>query len=552
MARATRWDDGPDREDAGGRVVLALVLGLALLTGCVYVGAYLAAGDKIPVGTQVAGIDIGGHRPTTAVERLRDGLSRRADTPFTVTVNGHTQQVRPDQVGLGVDYAASVRKAGAVRSWRPSRLWAYFTSGSTYQPVVTLDQTKLASLVEELDASDGRTATDGSVVFRRRTFVVRPPHPGLVLDPRAAGTAFWSAYLSDDPSVQLPMASTEPMIDARAIHRFVQTFANPAVASSVLLHFGSAAVRLAPADYARLLGARPVGEALRPTVNADALAALTDSRLAGDALARPRDASVALVNGRPHVVPARPGLTFAPDAVAAALVQAIRSPDRTARVRSIVAPASFTTPDARHLGIRRQVSSFTVQVPPGQAGTLLAAARRLDGTVLRPGDTLSMRGVLGAGTPDGDSGSALATAAFNAAWLGGLPVTAHAEATSYSGGHPVGRDASLRDGQDLAFANRTPYGVLVAVAAGGPTGSLTVTLWSTPRWSVTSSHSAPTNVVRAPRVVRHGKHCHGRAGRDGFDVTVTRSLAPVGPGSAARTTSYTAHYAPVSRVVCHR
>ena len=90
MARATRRDDGPDREDAGGRVVLALVLGLALLTGCVYVGAYVAAGDKIPVGTQVAGIDIGGHKPTTAVEELRDGLAGRADTPFTVTVNGHT------------------------------------------------------------------------------------------------------------------------------------------------------------------------------------------------------------------------------------------------------------------------------------------------------------------------------------------------------------------------------------------------------------------------------------------------------------------------------
>jgi len=552
VARATRRDDGPDREDAGGRVVLALVLGLALLTGCVYVGAYVAAGDKIPVGTQVAGIDIGGHKPTTAVEELRDGLAGRADTPFTVTVNGHTQQVRPEEVGLGVDYDASVRNAGAVRSWRLSRLWAYFTSGSTYQPVVTLDQTKLARLVEALDASDGRTATDGTVLFRRRTFVVRPPRPGLVLDPRSAGAAFWSAYLSDDPSVQLPMATTEPMIDASAIHRFVRTFANPAVASSVLLHFGRATVRLAPADYSRLLGARPVGENLRPTVNADALIALTDSRLVDDALARPHDASVALVQGRPHVVPARPGLTFAPRAVAAALVQAIRSPDRTSRVRSTVAPASFTTADARHLGIRRQVSSFTVPVPPGTAGPLVAAAHQLDGTILHPGDTLSLRGVLGAGTPDGDPGSALATAVFNAAWLGGLPVTAHAEAASYAGSYPMGRDASLRDGQDLAFANRTPYGVLVSVAASGPSASLTVSLWSTPRWSVTSSHSAPTNVVRAPRVVRHGKHCRSRDGHDGFDVTVTRSLASVDSAAAGRTTSYTVHYLPVARVVCRR
>jgi vancomycin resistance protein YoaR len=373
-----------------------------------------------------------------------------------------------------------------------------------------------------------------------------------VLDPGSAGTAFWGAYLSDDPSVQLPMATTEPMIDARAIHRFVKSFANPAVASSVVLHFGRDTVRLAPADYARLLGARPVGEDLRPTVRAGALAALTDGRLADDALARPRDATVALVHGRPHVLRARPGLTFAPDAVAAALVQAIRSPDRTARVRSTVAPASFTTADARHLGIGREVSSFTVHMRRGDAGPVLAAAQRLDGRVLRPGDTLSMRGLLGAATPEGDPGSALATAVFNAAWLAGLPVTAHAEATAYAGSYPMGRDASLRDGQDLAFANGSRYGVLVSVAASRSTGSVTVSLWSTSRRSVTSRHGAPTNVVPAPRVVRHGKHCRAREGRDGFDVTVTRTLVPVGSAAAGRTTSYTAHYAPVARVVCLR
>jgi vancomycin resistance protein YoaR len=550
VARTTRRYDEPDREDAGGRVVLALVLGLALLTGVAYVGAYFAASDKIPVGTRVAGIDIGGHRPGNAVSALRDGLSGRAGTPFTVTVNGHTRQVRPEQVGLGVDYDATVRNAGAVRSWRPSRLWAYYTDGSTYQPVVTFDQGKLAALVQRLDAVDGRTPKDGAVVFHRRTFVVRPPRPGLVLDPRSVGTAFWNAYLSDDPSVQLPLASTDPMIDDAAIHRFIRSFANPAVSSSVLLHVGRASVRLAPADYAHLLGARRAGHDLRPTVRAHALASLTHRRLAGNALVRPQDATVALAHGRPHVVRARPGLTFTPDAVAAALLRAIGSPDRTARVRVTATPAAFTTAEARHLGIRRQVSAYTVHLPGGQADSVLTAARRLDGTVLRPGDTLSLRGRLGARTPEDTAGAALATAVFNAAWLGGLPVTAHAESASYAGDYPMGRDASLRNGQDLAFADRSPYGVLVATTAHGD--SLTVGLWSTPRWSVTSSHGPRSHVVEPRLVVRHARHCASRAGHDGFEVTVTRTLDPLGSQAAARTTSYSVRYAPVSKVVCHR
>jgi hypothetical protein len=118
----------------------------------------------------------------------------------------------------------------------------------------------------------------------------------------------------------------------------------------------------------------------------------------------------------------------------------------------------------------------------------------------------------------------------------------------------MGRDASLRDGQDLAFADRSPYGVLVAV--DGPTSlhrsALTVSLWSTRQWSVTSTHGEPTNVVHPPRVVRHGKHCRSRDGRAGFDVTITRSLAPAGSHAAGHTTSYTVHYAPVARVICRR
>jgi hypothetical protein len=98
-----------------------LVLGLALVVGVGYAAAYLAASNKVPVGTSVGGVDIGGHTPVSAVATLRDGLAGRAGTPFTVVVNGRTMRVRPGQVGLDVDYAASVRAAGAQRSWSPSR-----------------------------------------------------------------------------------------------------------------------------------------------------------------------------------------------------------------------------------------------------------------------------------------------------------------------------------------------------------------------------------------------------------------------------------------------
>jgi vancomycin resistance protein YoaR len=547
VARSTRRDDRPGRESEGGRVVLALVLGLGLLAGGGYFAAYLAAGDKVPVGTTIAGVDIGGRDPSSAMQALRDGLVDRADAPFTVVVNGRAQQIRPSEVGLNVDYTASVRAAGAERSWRPSRLWRYFTAGSSYDPVVSLDQDRLGGLLQRLDVSDGRTAADGSVVFRHGTFIVRPPRPGLVLDPRVAGTAFWNAYLSDAPSVQLRMAPTAPTIDAAAIDRFVKHFANPAMASPVELHFGPATLHLAPSAYSDLLAAQRVGDRLRPRVREQPLFRMTQSQLVGAPIERPEPATVALVDGRPQVVKARPGMRFTPGDTASALLRAIASPQRSARVHPTVARAAFTNADARRLGIRRQLATYTVHVPRGSYGARLSAAvSRLDGTVLKPGQTLSLRGRLGGRTPSGSAGDSLATALFNAAWLGGLQVSSHAVGAAYDRRAPVGRDASLRDGRDLAFVDNTRYGVLVTVTTSGR--SVAATLWSTPRWTVTSSHGARRHVVTAGRDVVRTTSCTPREGRDGFDVTVTRTFAR--GGDVDRTSSYTATYAPRDAVVC--
>ncbi len=533
------------------------MLGLALLAGGCYGAACLAASNKVPVGTRVGGVDIGGHGPVAATAVLREGLAGRARTPFTVVVNGRTVKVPPQQVGLGVDYAASVHAAGAERSWSPARLWAYYTGGDRLDPVKLLDQSRLAALVERLDGVDGSNPVDGSVTFRSDGFDVVAPRDGLQVDVKGAGTEFWDAYLSDDPRVQLPLAATSPVIDSRAVHRFVTGFANPAMASAVTLRLGRDTVRLQPSSYGALLGAARAGHRLRPTVRARGLAGVVAARVAGRPADAPRDATVALVDGRPRVVPSRPGTVYAPTDLATALVAAIRAPDRTAEVRPSRAPAPFTSADARALGIRRQIASADVTLPRGShVDALTAAAARLDGTVLRPGDRLSLRHVLGGDVPGDPASTQLATATFNAAWLGGLPLGSHATMPSYTGDYPMGRDATLRNGQDLAFTDTTSYGVLVAVRLVPPTsardGSLTVSLWSTPRWTVTSHHSTPANVVPAGRVARSGAGCRARPGRQGFDVTVTRTFAALDSGAADHSASYSVHYEPVPAVVCRQ
>jgi vancomycin resistance protein YoaR len=269
----------------------------------------------------------------------------------------------------------------------------------------------------------------------------------------------------------------------------------------------------------------------------------------------PVDATVTMVAGRPQVVPGRPGVSFTPAAVGRALLRAIATPRRAARVPASLAPASFTPADARGLGIRHEIATFSVRLKRGPSSVdVVAAAGRLDNTVLHPGNSFSLRGRLGAGVPGGQPGTALATGLFNAAWLGGLQLGSHTNLPSYGGTYPVGRDATVADGQDVTFTDDTSYGVLVSVAVvpstAGHGGTLTVSLWSTATWDVVSSHGDPTDVVPAGRIVEHGHGCRARSGRDGFDVQVIRTFSTPGSGTVDHSGSYAVHYAPVDAVVC--
>src|SRR3954468_7801181 len=132
-------DREQSRERAGGRAVVVVLLGLLVLAGGAYAAAYYLAGDNVPRGTTVAGVEIGGQDRDAAEAALRASLAERAEQPLSVRVDGADHTVTPAEAGLSVDYAASVAAAGGGRSWEPSRLWDYYTGGDDLDAVVRVD-----------------------------------------------------------------------------------------------------------------------------------------------------------------------------------------------------------------------------------------------------------------------------------------------------------------------------------------------------------------------------------------------------------------------------
>ena len=542
-----------DRERAGARVVLVMLVVLLVMLGGGYVAAYSASQHKTPRGTHVAGVNVGGRSLVAAAAALRAGLDARVNSPITLEIGGKEQSVLPVEIGLGVDYIASVRQAGAGDSWEPERLWDYYTGGADLDPVVTVSEMAMADYVAQLAAASGLQGRDGGVRFDHQRVEVVKPRPGRTIDPQQAQEAITTAFLSKDRTAHIDLVPSAPSIDEADVREAVQTFANPAMSGPVALDLEDQTVRLQPRDFAATLSMRADGGTLVPHVRAGLLVRLVHEAMVGHG--DPADASVALVGGRPRVVPARLGVTFEPESVVAAFTAALMLPEgeRVAPVDVDLHQPRFTTDDAQALGVEHRVAVYSTTYAAHAAGPDLdRAVTRLDGTLLRPGDTFSWADV--AGTGYGPDALPVATALWNAAFEAGFGDVEHHAPATYGGRSPVGRQATVEDGADLRFSVDSPYGVLVQAkltgAVAGSPGIVKIVLWSTAAWEVTTSTSARYDVVEPTATEGAGEDCVASPGRRGFDVDVTRHLHSLTDPASDRDETVTTTYAPVDAVVC--
>jgi vancomycin resistance protein YoaR len=565
-----------DREPAGGKVVVLLLGALLLLAGGAYAAAYLAAGDKVPRGTTVAGVDIGGRTPEQAEEALRAGLADQVDRPIPASVDGRTVSVAPSDAGLAVDVEATVAEAGGARSWSPARLWDYWTGGDEQDPVVTVDEPTFDAALDGLADRAGTAATDGGVAFEDGRVAVTHPAPGKGLDPDATRSALLDAYLSDDDAVaELKTTVVQPEIDDADVQDALDTFANPALSGPVTLVFGDSPVELRPREFSQALGMKAEAGALVPDLDVERLTALVDAGVSEED--KPVDATVELVRGKPRVVPAKPGVSYDPQDVSDAFLTLVTQPDgkRRMKVKATVAEPEFTTADAQALQIKEKVSTFTTHYPYAEYRNVNIgrAAELVDGTILKPGETFSLNDVVGERTREngftegfiisdgifkedlGGGVSQMATTTFNAMYFAGLKDIEHKPHSVYIDRYPEGREATVAWGSvDLRFQNDTKYGVLVHATvqpgSGSSQGVVTVSMYSTRTWDITSKTSPRYNFRSPATRTLTTPDCLPAVGYGGFDVDVTRYFHQPGSDAVERSEKFHTSYIASDNVKC--
>jgi vancomycin resistance protein YoaR len=451
------------------------------------------------------------------------------------------------------------------------------TGGSAVDAVVIVDEPKLQAAVGGLAKTFNHAPVDAAVAYKGTKIKQKHAREGVTLQQDAATGVLKSSFLTVTGPIELPADVAQPAVTDQEADKVVADFAKPAIAAPVKVKVPNAgSFEVSPRMLAASIEFPSQNGTLVPALDAKKLRRKAEPAIKKVELVEPRDATVRLVKGKPKVIPAVNGTTVAADDLRKVVEPVLTKPagERTGKAQLIGAKATFSTADAKKLGIKRVTGKFTTYFPylPYRNINIGRAAALINGTVLKPGDVFSLNRIVGERTEAngftkgfiikggrfkkelGGGVSQSATTTYNAMFFAGLKDVFHKPHGLFIDRYPAGREATVAwPGVDLKFQNDTKYGVLVQayIVKGTPTrkGSITVKMWSTKTYDkVVATSPVKSNFKNGREVSDDSPKCEPSSPVPGFTVRYQRLFYK--DGSIVRRENFSWNYAPTDKVTC--
>jgi len=402
------------------------------------------------------------------------------------------------------------------------------------------------------------------------TPVVFPGRFGAVVDEPGLIAALRRTALSGSGTVRVALERKAPAITTAEARRAAAD-AEQLVSAPVTIRFrGDDVGRLWPRTLAGLVRFQPSEGGYNLVLAQDGVGRAV-GRFVTSATRKPVDATFAVSGNHVRVVRSRGGTRLASTKGAAAILAAGLAPGgaRAATVTLTKQQAELTTRDARALGIKRRISTFTTDMGVSSSNRIhnvLLMGQYLDGTIVRPGQTFSFNGTIGPRTAErgflegqmilggllvpsiGGGVCQVATTIFNAAFEAGLPIRERHNHSFYISHYPMGRDATVSwGGPDLVFRNDLDHAILIK--ASGNSSTLTVTFYGTRQGrkviattSAPTAYTSPTLQYAVDPAAPAGSVRTEPGGGPGFSVNVHRKVLE--NGKVLRQDNFFTRYTP--------
>ena len=522
----------------GGLIAIGALLIFVLGFQAVYAG-------KIFPGVRIAGVDVGGLKPSEAADLLSTSLTYFQNGRILLQdeSNQDVWLVTPMQMGVFLDSSGSasqayqVGRAGGIYERLNQQFDAWYY-GSDFPPVLIFDQRLAQKYLTDLAAGIDTPIIEADLSVQGTEVIVRSGVPGRTLDIIDTIERLTAQVVNlKEGIVPLAITETAPVIlDASAQAEIARRILSQPF--TVTLPEGETADATSwTFDQATLAAMLTIERE-----DNEYKVALNSQLLQGFLLNLQPALSRVPVNTRfmfnddtrllEIIAPAVIGRSIDIDTTLEKIQEAAISGSHTASLDfDYTNPVVTDDMTGEELGITELVSSHTSYFRGSDAArirNIQIASANFHGLLVPPGTTFSMADAMGVVSLDNGYAEAMiiiggrtvkgvgggvcqvSTTLFRTAFFGGFPIVernAHAYRVGYYEQTGAGHDASLAGLDatvfvpiiDLKFSNDTPYWLLMETYVNPSRGSLTWKFYSTSdgrtvEWQTTG----PVNVVEAP------------------------------------------------------
>jgi vancomycin resistance protein YoaR len=474
-----------------GSLVAIIVLALVIESGVHY--------NKVHTGISVSGIDLGGLTEDEAAAALERQAGVARTNSITLTGDGKSWDVMPDDMGAKIDVAGAV--SAAMNLTRESnfvvdlgRRWKLYFSGTDLPLGGTIDSAKMDSLLTEIARELDVPPVDAGLAIDGMEITAIEGQNGRVVDQDALREQLGSLILSlHSTDLSIPLVVKEPAVQAEDNQAALDQ-ARTMIGAPVTLTTGERSWTLNPADIAVYMAfaseVRDGVSTLVPSLSATKMSAFF-TEIAALVAKEPVDASFASDGSKAWVVPAKPGEKLDAQATAEALtIAALKSSERTAEVAVMESEADLTTAEAEAMGVKDLLGSYETEPYSGSSNrqvNVRITTQYAENTLLAPGEEYDFDERVGPRTPErgyelapgivgdgimkdvyGGGICQVSTTLFNAAFEAGLEILERHNHTLYIDHYPDGRDATVAgQGRNFRFRNDTAQYVWIRGESDG-------------------------------------------------------------------------------------
>ncbi|MGJ3402937.1 VanW family protein [Glutamicibacter sp. Je.9.36] len=533
-----------------------------------YFGGAAYVSSQVPANASIAGVNIGSMNKDQARAELEREVLPLAEKPMDVTVNGEKYTLDPAKAGLELNVDETINELTSYEI-NPVKLYERLTGEFHVTPAVDVDQEKLGAQLEALAKKANAEVAEGTIDFKDGTSKLTKPVDGVALKTEEAATLISEEWEIAGAAIDLPAEVSKPAISADALQAFYDKDVKALLKDEVILASDDKKASISAASIAAAAKYAPKDGAPAIALDDEKLykAATKNSDLSSTA----KDAQIVLKDGKPSIIKSSKGISLETKGLGAKVLAATAAKNRTAEVEMTEKEADFTTADAKKLGIKEPIVTFSTPYPASdtvRTKNLHAGSARVNGDIIKPGERFSLLQALGPITVANgyyssgvvESGfsteavggglSQISTQMYNVGFLAGYDDITHKPHSRWFERYPAGREATLWEGQiDMIWENNTPYGVMIQAWVSGD--KVNTRLWSTKYWDVSQKSSGKYNQTNPETKYNPAEKCVSESGgKKGFSIDITRYREAFDGSKKlpAETKSWT--YSPWHKIVC--